>query len=208
MSERETFIRRVLENPADDTARLVFADWLEEQDDKFSRDRALWFRGPHWSERRTDINLWAASVLMGYADLPPFFASSGCTIRRGFIEEVRVPLDTFMKHAKALFSFQPITSVLLSDVDARHTGLMPRSFDFVCRILSRDYYRPQFCRHWLPLSFSKHLDNYRKSYSRIGESFHSFRNAKAAQDALNRCCVAYGRFLAGLPKLEVKGVAT
>jgi uncharacterized protein (TIGR02996 family) len=33
MSEREAFLKAIAANPADDTARLVFADWLDERDD-------------------------------------------------------------------------------------------------------------------------------------------------------------------------------
>lgn len=33
MSDGSALLRAICENPADDTARLVYADWLEEQDD-------------------------------------------------------------------------------------------------------------------------------------------------------------------------------
>lgn len=33
MTEREAFVRRICEQPACDTPRLVFADWLQENGD-------------------------------------------------------------------------------------------------------------------------------------------------------------------------------
>ncbi len=33
MNEDEAFIRAIVNNPGDDTARLVYADWLDERDD-------------------------------------------------------------------------------------------------------------------------------------------------------------------------------
>ncbi len=33
MTDRTSFLRKIAESPTDDTARLVFADWLDEQDD-------------------------------------------------------------------------------------------------------------------------------------------------------------------------------
>lgn len=43
-SDREAFIRAICESPADDTPRLIFADWLEEQGNKEDRDRAEFIR--------------------------------------------------------------------------------------------------------------------------------------------------------------------
>jgi uncharacterized protein (TIGR02996 family) len=38
------FLRKLLDNPADDTARLVYADWLDEQADELSRRKATFLR--------------------------------------------------------------------------------------------------------------------------------------------------------------------
>src|SRR5690348_8636136 len=34
MSLREAFLRDILDDPEDDTVRLIYADWLDEQDDQ------------------------------------------------------------------------------------------------------------------------------------------------------------------------------
>ncbi|MBP3957599.1 TIGR02996 domain-containing protein [Gemmata sp. G18] len=44
MSDEESFLAKVLENPADDTTRLVFADWLDERDDAESKLKAQFLR--------------------------------------------------------------------------------------------------------------------------------------------------------------------
>ena len=44
MHTDEDFLRKILENPADDTTRLVYADWLDEQDDPVSKAKARFLR--------------------------------------------------------------------------------------------------------------------------------------------------------------------
>lgn len=50
MSGDEAFIRAVVDNPGDDTPRLVYADWLDDRDDP----RGPYLRAEHaWAERPT-----------------------------------------------------------------------------------------------------------------------------------------------------------
>ncbi len=44
MHDEDDFLRKLLENPADDTTRLVYADWLDERDDTESKAKALFLR--------------------------------------------------------------------------------------------------------------------------------------------------------------------
>jgi uncharacterized protein (TIGR02996 family) len=44
MPTDEDFLRKLLDNPADDTARLVYADWLDEQGDETSLAKAKFLR--------------------------------------------------------------------------------------------------------------------------------------------------------------------
>ena len=44
MPTEEDFLRKVLENPAEDTTRLVYADWLDEQGDAPSKTKADFLR--------------------------------------------------------------------------------------------------------------------------------------------------------------------
>lgn len=44
MHSEDDFLRKLLENPADDSVRLVYADWLDERDDETSRLKAQFLR--------------------------------------------------------------------------------------------------------------------------------------------------------------------
>jgi uncharacterized protein (TIGR02996 family) len=44
MHDDNAFLRKLLENPADDTVRLVYADWLDEHDDEESKAKAQFLR--------------------------------------------------------------------------------------------------------------------------------------------------------------------
>src|SRR5438105_3979758 len=50
MTPYDAFLREIKHNPADDSARLVFADWLEEQDD------------PHGEHLRVQVSLDSLSA--------------------------------------------------------------------------------------------------------------------------------------------------
>jgi uncharacterized protein (TIGR02996 family) len=47
VTHHEAFLRAIWDEPADDTARLVYADWLEDQGDGDSLERAEFIRGHH-----------------------------------------------------------------------------------------------------------------------------------------------------------------
>jgi uncharacterized protein (TIGR02996 family) len=62
MKEDTAFLRAIQERPDDDTARLVYADWLEEQGDEQSTRRAAFIRAdcelaslPEEDERREEL---------------------------------------------------------------------------------------------------------------------------------------------------------
>jgi uncharacterized protein (TIGR02996 family) len=73
MHDDSDFLRKLLENPADDTVRLVYADWLEERDDPESRTKAQFLRlavrlnepkrSPRWrAARRKEMQPLAAKL--------------------------------------------------------------------------------------------------------------------------------------------------
>ena len=61
MSMRDAFLADIIEHPDDDTPRLIFADWLEDQDDPASRDQAEFIRTQIQLEtlREEGLALWA-----------------------------------------------------------------------------------------------------------------------------------------------------
>jgi uncharacterized protein (TIGR02996 family) len=79
MNQREAFLCDVCENPDDDTPRLVFADWLEDNGDpqwaEFIRVQIALSRLPSWEERRVGLmarerELWDEIGERLLADLP------------------------------------------------------------------------------------------------------------------------------------------
>jgi uncharacterized protein (TIGR02996 family) len=100
----EPFLQTVLENPADDGARLVYADWLEERGEG---DRAelirLQCRGEDDERARALVHLhgksWAG---------PAARHTYGIAFRRGFVEEVTVCALTLVKHAEEIFAAAPV----------------------------------------------------------------------------------------------------
>ena len=110
MSERDAFLSAIRASPADDTVRLVFADWLDDRgeperaefirvqceleplreklDD--SRVQALWQREDELLAEH--FPRWAGSV----ADLGAIEPQFGPVFVRGFPERVGVSLDTLL----------------------------------------------------------------------------------------------------------------
>src|SRR5438477_7332783 len=122
MTERETFLRAICDNPADDTARLVFADWLEEHGDaaraEFIRvEVQLANRNPddeNDDRRRAALFARRAALLKAHARgwLEPFV---GCAkesgFERGFVAEVEATADTFLTHGGRWMALTPLTRV-------------------------------------------------------------------------------------------------
>ncbi|MBN9119150.1 MAG: TIGR02996 domain-containing protein [Planctomycetes bacterium] len=109
----------ILAQPDDDTLRLIYADWLQENDQP---DRAAFVRaqvaiaqaepfGPQFRERvRAADKLqgahpeWGQHVRQKHRALSGWFA-------RGFIERVHVDAASFPRHAAELFAAEPVRSV-------------------------------------------------------------------------------------------------
>jgi uncharacterized protein (TIGR02996 family) len=124
MNECAALLRAICDNPDDDTPRLVFADWLQEQG---VEDRAEFIRlQVRFAEllrhgapdaaglARRASALWARHGLAWRAGLPKV---RGVTwhdaFYRGFVEHVMVSSDALLvKHAAALFA-QPIRHLVI-----------------------------------------------------------------------------------------------
>ncbi|WP_166819878.1 TIGR02996 domain-containing protein [Thalassoroseus pseudoceratinae] len=123
------FLQAVLDEPEDDLARLVYADWLDEQGDprgEFIRVQvelaALTPADDSWRDlknRETELlNRHLAEWFDGmrrvrhgfsHCQYQPFFAGKGsCQLVRGFRESVRVRTRVFLKHAAKIFEQMPL----------------------------------------------------------------------------------------------------
>jgi uncharacterized protein (TIGR02996 family) len=120
----DAFLQAICDEPDEDTHRLVFADWLEEQGDEESLTRAEFIRaqielaGPDLDGERRDFlaarvrelerrqgRAWAGPV----ARLVRNYA-----FRRGFVESVECRPEGFLKNADRLLRHAPIRHATLS----------------------------------------------------------------------------------------------
>lgn len=124
VADIRAFLRAIAETPDDDTPRLVFADWLDENG---RRERAEFIRveveiaqtqpgdprrGPLFGRRDALYRAHAAEwfALFGKDRVPAF------RTERGFVTEVTSGPAAFLEWAAGWFDTQPITRLKLSDV--------------------------------------------------------------------------------------------
>lgn len=134
-TEAEAFLQRIRAYPDDDTPRLIFADWLEEQggaDPALGAARARLIRVQialaHLTgeeagrdseaavtrlaaEERELLAAYRTTWAAGFRGL-----ASGLEFRRGFVEEVKVAARQFIRHAHEVFAAGPVRHVHLLDV--------------------------------------------------------------------------------------------
>src|SRR5262245_16552022 len=120
-SDERAFLNAICAQPDDDTARLVYADWLAENGDsdrgEFIRCEVELARTPPDSdtERRRRVLLERRDELFKKhkaAWLAPFspFATAGSFVR-GFVQSLEVQASTFLQHAEQWFAITPLTRV-------------------------------------------------------------------------------------------------
>lgn len=120
MSDRAAFIRAILDSPDDDTARLVFADWLEEHGEP---ERAEFIRAqiaptcvPETVRRRNDpgervAGLHGAAIGGGWRRALGLSEVQGEYVR-GFLTGVVLPSAQFLERATQVLASEPVAIVL------------------------------------------------------------------------------------------------
>ncbi|MBX9628078.1 MAG: TIGR02996 domain-containing protein [Gemmataceae bacterium] len=123
------FLRAIAAAPADDTPRLVFADWLDEHDRperaEFIRVEVELAKTPPGSPGRATLFARRDALFRAHAaEWFAWFVGRGATwaTERGFITELETPPDAFLTHAGDWFATQPITRLALTDVWVGHEG--------------------------------------------------------------------------------------
>lgn len=231
MTEGDMLLRAVLASPEDDTPRLVYADWLEENDRgkqaEYIREMVACDSGDYREQRARCIS-W--DMMSGEpadpdaAHRPTLTEITGLMNAdkrddgwecqrwywRGFVERIALPLGAFLNHAKAIFRTHPVVSVRLTCRAPRQDG--PKTWHWYThprynrRGMDRSRpVRPSTSTNLILYDFVSFLTSHRNKNTFTGHAgYHNFNYATAelAYDDLSRACVGYGRWLAGLPKMD------
>jgi uncharacterized protein (TIGR02996 family) len=137
MSDHDAFLRGILENPDDDSPRLVYADWLEERADpraefirvqcelaKLPPDDPKWdaLEQREWDLLRSHEAEWTKDIKSIVSDWQ---------FHRGFVDTVSLGARAFVDHADKLFQRAPICHATLtrlgaSSVEAKELAACPQ----------------------------------------------------------------------------------
>lgn len=211
MDDGAALLRGICEEPGDDTARLVYADYLDERGEaaraEFIRLQILLHNtsfirqgGRHskWPEpwasriRRADelANQYAREWAGALADQWPhdrFMFEDA--YRRGFLERARFASGRFLSDAARVFGEHPVVQVTLSGRGPRRAGPSETGNWFWRRVVEPH-------ERYLPDEVPAVI------FDRLDQPAAGYTGAYRANDALSAVLVAYGRELAGLSPLS------
>lgn len=115
MTDERALRRAILKNPADDTPRLVLADWYADQG-RFKEEETLrWFLAH--SDYCQSIKISHIIPWLPETDAARWeFSGEVCGVwRRGFGSEVRAPAAVLFRDGPRLLAEQPVTAVRVTD---------------------------------------------------------------------------------------------
>ncbi|MCR9201790.1 MAG: TIGR02996 domain-containing protein [Planctomycetaceae bacterium] len=129
MSEDQSFLDEICAHPDDDTPRLIYADWLEDQGDprgEFIRVQCELATLKKTQKRYKELAKRQAILLRRHegdwtSNFP--FALRKCVFRRGFIEESAVALGYFCRNWQKILQLTPLRDVIFTQVRDRLADL-------------------------------------------------------------------------------------
>jgi uncharacterized protein (TIGR02996 family) len=120
MTDRDAFLKTIIENPEEDTPRLVFADWLEEQGEprgEFIRIQCALAHMEMNDDRLPELIAREQALLLEHGDewlgRLKLMVDDYC-FRRGFVERVSLQGRHFLGDAVELFERAPIRELGLT----------------------------------------------------------------------------------------------
>ena len=146
MTDRDALWAAILANPDDDLPRLIYADWLDENGDKFDRLQARFIRAqvefartdPHGPERdrlRREVLPVEMAHAKTWAKWPAGLVLTS-RFGRGFVEEVTMYSKRFVTEGESLFTVQPVRGVKFADMTGGRGVATPADL-FACPHLAR-----------------------------------------------------------------------
>lgn len=129
MLEEIDFVRQIRANPHDVSARLIYADFLEDQGDvrgEFIRVQCQLADPDFGARDRTELLAREAELIAAHGEswLAPLrdhgaLGLSNRCFERGLVERARFPAGTFLRNAEAICEIAPaLSTVELRDIDA------------------------------------------------------------------------------------------
>jgi uncharacterized protein (TIGR02996 family) len=210
-TDRERFVRRICLEPNCDTARLVFADWLDEHGE---RARARYIRrsvlGLPYAEGPGPAPVWndAVARLVGCrTHAEAHRAGWSWQWRRGFVETLTGTFAGLIAHAPAIFAGCPVTRFVPQPEIRRHPGRRspsrPEPLDFETGWgwaipLPADRDRP-FRTGSVPYDIPADVFECLPEPGPDTPGGVGWPSREEALGALAAACVRYGRRRAGLP---------
>jgi uncharacterized protein (TIGR02996 family) len=120
MMSARAFMEAIIQEPEEDSHRLIFADWLEEQDDprsEFIRLQCELDRLEAGDPERAACSKREQELRQRHASewaSPIARLTSGFEFRRGFVERIRVDGADLLANAAALFRLAPVRALVLT----------------------------------------------------------------------------------------------
>jgi uncharacterized protein (TIGR02996 family) len=131
MSYPDAFPQAILNDPEDDTVRLIYADWLEERGDprgEFIRVQCRLPGLPAGHPERAELKGRERELLRRHAGEWSQPVSrllvADWTFRRGFIDEVTMRADCLLRDAEVLFRAVPLRCLRIERVGWHLTALL------------------------------------------------------------------------------------
>lgn len=125
VNHEHALLREIVEFPEDDGPRLIYADWLDERDrprGEFIRLQFALAENRHAPHERVEIEARARHLLACHASawLGPLRRHlESWTFRRGFVERIKLSIDTFLDHAEDLRGAFPLQEIVLTGASER-----------------------------------------------------------------------------------------
>lgn len=115
----DSFLQAIREAPEDDTPRLIYADWLDEQGQseraEFIRAQIQIAQLSSGSRRAAIVRRRARELLAAHSELwlkdLPKWARRRCEFHRGFVMHVHCTALQFIKHGEQLMRAAPVRSL-------------------------------------------------------------------------------------------------
>lgn len=223
MSERDLLLWNVLADPADITARLVFADWLEEHDEPeraalirlqcAGEGESVWplvfdlcFRRKTFAQLVPGADYHSVSVSPAVPTLLHYDSKrdphrTTLTLSHGFIERVELTCEAFMRpgFAEELFRRHPVRDVVLTDrvpEEMQPGGESGGEWGWAVSVITARRLHAAAPNE----EIGKSLREMAPRRTALG-IWAPFPSKADAVSAYSRACVLWARRLAGLPDL-------